>query len=1645
MKSRVALFLLFAMLSFCGFAYSGTAEDIPNNPRNSSLMAWSCDMKALPSGSSIRNDTATGTIDSSAGLLKIEGLNPKYTENNVTKNAYVTFFFGQTINSATYPYLRMKIRVTKGMLYYLRPIASDGKLAYPDNWETTFIAPAMEKRVGTWDETGDPNGGWEDLTFNIDSYTTLHKTQTKSYNQLSLVILPTSDTSVVPTQPKYLRMQIASMTVHKGILSETVLSEESVFHDGLDNDGDGKVDRDDSDFDKYRMKKVMPVYQTHIAPKVWYDSSNNVLYSGKWAGYRRPKNHVQNATICGRGLCPKCYFINPGKSLGKSLGKRAIMSTRYPLNYLRFPKHDYDVKNFAGRAFNEFADQNEKGIWVNGGKGAQSPAPSDQFSDTPLNYESVGAFEEYDLSEPSWINGSVNLARDFGADGFVFNDQANYEGYEPYVKSLYEVVKTLNTDRWSNNPFLLAPFYTPTNFAKTVEAAAADLSYIAELRVPKIGLSNLLQYNGRPVVFVTPTQWYKNDNCVLDTVEKWDQMCGLMRESSEDYDGLFAMPQPQPDVKNFLRFRFDDKKVDSVGALTANIDYVEFLDKEMNRVEYVDLGTQQARDENLTTPVGDPKANGWAHDVTTEPSYTFARDNDYSIHSKPRSLMQLTIPKNVKYMRIRILAATGLPDSTQWVEMSVMPMSTPVNTLNNATDCGIRFSVTSNDWAIKTFRLTDLPDGFDFHNYTPQPKSELPVSLWGDVIPFINRYDHSGNYTTGFEGIANYVSGDSQTMRDVRSCVNYPYLQVATVRPRFDDSGLLYYEPTDSKRDYFTASNYGARMRLEFESVIKYGADSILITSWNEWGEGTAIEPTIEEGFLFVRLMLTYSLMYHDQMSTAKWPSETNLTIHRYDREGTTRRIKFVIGGSDTITFKDLPLKDSANIVLKRNNTVVSESASGNNWFRSGNNIIVNETNASGATWEISYESKLTYSLNSSLSTLPETGGRYSVNLVSEDPNWSWTASSDASWLNLENTSGTGSASIYFSVDANRTSADRVATITVGEASVSITQEKHMAEIQFSVSRLDMKVVTGKTASQDVVATQKTYATHLTGYTVSCDDNWLSVTPTYGENVGSAGLTHTVTVDSAGFSVGQHLESVVRFSPYPSSEQVTLPVSVDVISPVTNNLILSDADFSPDSSVAKSPGDAITASWSVSGTAESGMPYWLEMMPSKSGGFELLRSGQTICDSSKPSSYENPFTLTNSKAKVKWLPDGVYTLCPIVNRPGTSELGEVNYIDNWFPIPRKRLYVRNTIEPSCDLVIASHEINRNGLNVTIRATVKNNGPSAIPSSGCWAEIMRGTRDKEGKFTVSNYLGAGAMLKSLAAGAQATIERSGKFPEDTVFAIMIDSTDLVPETDERNNFSLIDPNDPQFTGTVDIEMLDAVLDSSQAAPVSLDPSAGTSLKWSVTMRNNSSVAANDFYVELFPSQTGGLDQVRTGKTICWSAKASLAAYETKTITFTKPLNLISDGIYSLVAVANRSGVSGNIADSNPRNNSKTMKSRAVLHNATPAESDLELVEGGLTIARTGNNVQITGTVANAGTGASSQSWVEAWYGTMNAAGVFSRVNIIGRGVLVDTLQPGATQTFSISGTVPDGNWVIGVMTDITDIVPELDETNNYQFR
>jgi len=83
----------------------------------------------------------------------------------------------------------------------------------------------------------------------------------------------------------------------------------------------------------------------------------------------------------------------------------------------------------------------------------------------------------------------------------------------------------------------------------------------------------------------------------------------------------------------------------------------------------------------------------------------------------------------------------------------------------------------------------------------------------------------------------------------------YNHISCVTVSPGYDDTKL---RPKGHAMDRQNGEAY----RVLWEEAIRSKPDWVLITSWNEWIEGTEIEPSVEDGDKYLKLTAEYASQF---------------------------------------------------------------------------------------------------------------------------------------------------------------------------------------------------------------------------------------------------------------------------------------------------------------------------------------------------------------------------------------------------------------------------------------------------------------------------------------------------------------------------------------------------------------------------------------------------------------------------------------------------------------------------------------------------------------------------------------------------------------------------------------------------------------
>ena len=133
-----------------------------------------------------------------------------------------------------------------------------------------------------------------------------------------------------------------------------------------------------------------------------------------------------------------------------------------------------------------------------------------------------------------------------------------------------------------------------------------------------------------------------------------------------------------------------------------------------------------------------------------------------------------------------------------------------------------------------------------------------------DAFYLADRLDQ--DYLDVFDGIHTYspLSGMDRYPELVAEARDKGRLFAATIAPGYDDTVIR--EP-----GLVVGRANGTYYRDSWETVMLSGPDWVLITSWNEWHEGSEIEPSLEHGDLYLNLTRLYYGLFESGRLTPRW------------------------------------------------------------------------------------------------------------------------------------------------------------------------------------------------------------------------------------------------------------------------------------------------------------------------------------------------------------------------------------------------------------------------------------------------------------------------------------------------------------------------------------------------------------------------------------------------------------------------------------------------------------------------------------------------------------------------------------------------------------------------------------------------------
>ena len=129
-------------------------------------------------------------------------------------------------------------------------------------------------------------------------------------------------------------------------------------------------------------------------------------------------------------------------------------------------------------------------------------------------------------------------------------------------------------------------------------------------------------------------------------------------------------------------------------------------------------------------------------------------------------------------------------------------------------------------------------------------------TIWigeGDNFAYLQAFDGIHPYSVAWSAnVSRTLSTYGQRTRQQASSLNTPKLWVATVMPGYDDTRT-------GRPDGFARDRQGTGFYDEmWQAALGSSPDWIIITSWNEWVEGSQIEPSRNYGSAYLDLTRSY-------------------------------------------------------------------------------------------------------------------------------------------------------------------------------------------------------------------------------------------------------------------------------------------------------------------------------------------------------------------------------------------------------------------------------------------------------------------------------------------------------------------------------------------------------------------------------------------------------------------------------------------------------------------------------------------------------------------------------------------------------------------------------------------------------------------
>lgn len=731
-----------------------------------------------------RNGFRTWTLSSGYPTVQSNGATVSFAvPEGANQILYVDLLTASPMPVGDYPYLSVRLKSSKGTVYYIRPFGVD---------QSGQIQPLYQQDVSAT-EALPGTGDWQTHSISLKRLVQNLGVLNPAVTEIRL--------DVVNQQSAPASFEMDWIRVHKAFQPDQCAAAETDFANHLDDDCNGLMDQDDQQAWTQYAFGGKPVLAYHYP---WFGTASGP--SKAWVNWSGSLSDFSDPTRPAVPIRP----IDPSTFDPSSPGKRNLTSRFYPLDYRQFPNYI-------------------------------PPA------DGAFHYDTYGGVDRYDSLDPGFVAAQVALAGRYGLDGFITE-----ASYSSFLVQRFSVAR--DAIRASGLPFVIAPlydfFYRYPPFGLLTERATPDMAGdLLQMHLDTTSNDHALRFAGRPVLTAPFLSF-------LVTPAKWQAVIGqAATPDSIPYGGTATPGQVQSGAHNRVTFTFaraEQPPGNDTRYLSVLFRSILFLDQNFHELSRFTFGTAQARAQLVS---------GWSVDEKDSTGETWV----WAAGTQKTAALDLAIPNGAAFFQL---------DCSTFMDRNTTTLQ--INNGSIAT-----FDVLQNG-SLFTFRLT--------------PVSPPPTGGTASKAPFALFLDSAG-VGDGFLNYGEYATAS-------RVLVSSPYPLMATVTCGYDDSKIRVPGRTTDRQD-------GARYRQSWEQALAGDPDLVVINTWNEWAESTNIEPSVEFGYKYLELTLTYSLVFKGLVQSSALPSELGLTVTRYAVQGTgTPEIDFNASSPSTgatIVFNNLP------------------------------------------------------------------------------------------------------------------------------------------------------------------------------------------------------------------------------------------------------------------------------------------------------------------------------------------------------------------------------------------------------------------------------------------------------------------------------------------------------------------------------------------------------------------------------------------------------------------------------------------------------------------------------------------------------------------------------------------------------------------